>query len=255
MNILFNKKLSQNYHSQSQKIRILTEDWVDKEIFCPNCGTNVSHYKNNRPVADFYCSKCNEDYELKSKNDSFGLKIVDGAYKTMIERLNSNNNPNLFLLNYDLRNYEVFDFIVIPKHFFISEIIERRKPLSETAQRAGWVGCNILLQNIPQTGKIFYIKNRIIEPKSVVLEKWHKTLFLREEKEAKEKGWIFDIMNCIEKIGSKEFTLDKVYGFESLLSKKHPDNKHIKDKIRQQLQFLRDEGYLKFLNRGTYKLI
>ena len=34
----------------------------------------------------------------------------------------------------------------------------------------------------------------------------------------------------------------------------HPENKHIKDKIRQQLQFLRDRGYLKFINKGKYKL-
>jgi type II restriction enzyme len=32
----------------------------------------------------------------------------------------------------------VNNFFVIPKYFFIPEIIEKRKPLSETAKRAGW---------------------------------------------------------------------------------------------------------------------
>jgi len=63
-----------------------------------------------------------------------------------------------------------------------------------------------------------------------------------------------DIMNCIEKLGSKEFTLDEIYTLENLLSKKHPDNKHIKDKIRQQLQILRDKGYLEFIERGRYRV-
>jgi len=36
---------------------------------------------------------------------------------------------------------------------------------------------------------------------------------------------------------------------------KHPDNHHIKAKIRQQLQFLRDKGYLQFFGSGKYKVI
>lgn len=254
MKTTFDITLAEKYHSMPQKIKAMSESWVDNEIYCPNCGTSVNHYENNRLVADFFCSKCKEEYELKSKKDSIGNKIVDGAYRTMIERLQSSNNPNFFLLNYDLRDFSVLDFLVIPKHFFIPDIIEKRKPLSQTARRAGWIGCNILLQSIPQTGKIFFIKNRQIEPRELVVANWQKTLFLREEKEISAKGWLLDIMNCIEKFGNKEFSLDEVYAFESILNKKHPDNKHIKDKIRQQLQVLRDKGYLEFIDRGRYKL-
>ena len=64
----------------------------------------------------------------------------------MIERLLSDNSPNLFLLNYDKNRFEVKDFLVVHKHFFVPEMIEKRKPLSSTAQRAGWVGCNILIK-------------------------------------------------------------------------------------------------------------
>lgn len=256
MNLSFDTKLADKYTSLSQKIRVLTEDWVNRQVYCPNCGyVDINKYKNSKPVADFFCSNCQEDYELKSKKDSVGIKIVDGAYRTMIERLQSANNPNFFLLNYDLRDYKVQNFVVIPKHFFVPEIIEKRKPLSENARRAGWVGCNILLQNIPQSGKIVYIKNGNSENKEDVLKNWQKTLFLRESNNANLRGWILDVMSCIDKLNKKDFTLDDVYGFKNILSKKHPDNRHIKDKIRQQLQFLRNKGYLKFLNRGIYKLI
>jgi len=61
-------------------------------------------------------------------------------------------------------------------------------------------------------------------------------------------------MNCVEKLENKEFSLEEIYTFENFLSKKHPENKHIKDKIRQQLQILRDKGYLEFINRGFYKI-
>jgi len=255
MKLSFDTQLADNYTSQSQKVRVLTEAWVDNAIFCPNCGhMDIDKYPNNQPVADFYCSNCKEDYELKSKRDGVGVKIVDGAYRTMIERLQGSNNPNFFLLNYDLQSFEVLNFLVIPKHFFVPEIIEKRKPLSPTARRAGWVGCNILLNHIPQTGKIFFVRDGQIETKEKVLSEWKKTLFLRDEKEISAKGWLLDTMLCVEKIGRKEFSLDEMYMFENELSKKHPDNRHVKDKIRQQLQVLRDKGYLEFTSRGNYRL-
>lgn len=255
MDLSFNIKLANKYTSSPQKIRVLTEDWVDRQVFCPNCGNqNVDKYGNNKPVADFFCLNCREDYELKSKRNAIGVKIIDSAYRTMIERLTSRNNPNFFLLNYDSSNLSVRNFFVIPKHFFVPEIIERRKPLSLTARRAGWIGCNILLNIIPHTGKIFLVRNGQVKPKEKVLAEWKKTLFLREEKEMSEKGWLLDIMRCLEKLNKDEFKLDDVYAFEKELSGLHPDNKHIKDKIRQQLQILRDKNYLEFFGGGIYKI-
>lgn len=255
MKLNFDRNLATNYKSASQKTRVLSEYWVDNSVYCPNCGhLDIDKYPNNKPVADFLCSNCNEDYELKSKKDFVGSKIVDGAYVTMLERLKASNNPNFFFLSYDLLNLTVINFFVIPKHFFVPDIIEKRKPLTSTAHRAGWVGCNILLKSIPQSGKIFYVRKGVITPKEKVLAEWRMSLFLREEKSISAKGWMLDIMRCIENLGKREFTLDDVYAFEQELSVLHPDNKHIKDKIRQQLQLLRDKGYLDFISRGFYRL-
>lgn len=255
MRLNFDKQCATQYKSLSQKARVLTEHWVDESTFCPNCGhMNIDKYPNNRPVADFFCSNCREDYELKSKQNSMGIKILDGAYSAKMERLRSSSNPNLFILSYNLSSLSVIDFLVIPKHFFVPEIIEKRKPLTASARRAGWIGSNILLQKIPQIGKIFLIKQQRVEPKEKVLTEWKKTLFLREEKEISARGWLLDVMRCIEKVGKREFTLDDVYAFETDLSALHTENKHIKDKIRQQLQILRDKGYLDFVSRGCYRL-
>jgi len=255
MELAFDAHLADGYTSRSQKARVLTEAWVDKRIFCPNCGqVSIDKYPNNQPVADFHCTHCHEEYELKSKEKSIGSKIIDGAYRTMVERLTSSNNPNFFLLSYNFVTLSVTNFLVIPKHFFVPEVIEERKPLASTARRAGWVGCNIILQSIPQTGKIFLIKDKQTEPKEKVLAEWKRTLFLREEKEVSARGWLLDVMRCVEKLGKREFTLEDVYVFESELNTLHPDNKHIKDKVRQQLQVLRDKGYLDFVSRGYYRL-
>ena len=157
-------------------------------------------------------------------------------------------------MGYMVEMCSVNDFFVIPKHFFVSEIIEERKPLSESARRAGWVGSNILFSKIPKAGQIFYIENGKELDKKDVLEKWQKTVFLKQVKKADAKGWILDIMNCIDSLNKKDFTLQDVYTFEKDLSIIHPENKNIKPKIRQQLQFLRDKGYLEFIESGKYRL-
>jgi type II restriction enzyme len=104
------------------------------------------------------------------------------------------------------------------------------------------------------TGKIFYIKDKKITTKGNVLQSWQRTLFLKDEKDTSSKAWLLDIMNCIDALGTKEFSLPELYSFEKDLAERHPNNKHIKDKIRQQLQFLRDKDYLDFVSRGTYSL-
>ena len=149
-----------NYSSNAQKIRVITEDWVNNNMFCPYCGNKyVSHFENNRPVADFFCPSCKEEYELKSKGASISNKINDGAYNTMIERITSINNPNFFFMHYNKISLQIENFVMVPKYFFSPDIIEKRKPLAETARRAGWTGCNILLNRIPNEGRIYIVQN------------------------------------------------------------------------------------------------
>jgi len=242
------------YESPSQSARFWTEAWVRAQAYCPNCGReDISQYANNKPVADFYCASCREDYELKSQKAKFGAKMVDGAFRTMCERVAATNNPNLMLMNYDLNARIVKNLCVIPKQFLVREIIEERKPLAATARRAGWIGCNILLREIPEAGKIFYVRNGEVLSKDAVLEKWQQTLFLRDEA-ASARGSLIEVMKCVEGIGKLEFQLDDVYAFEDRLSSIYPNNRHVKQKIRQQLQVLRDHGYIDFVSRGCYRL-
>jgi type II restriction enzyme len=53
---------------------------------------------------------------------------------------------------------------------------------------------------------------------------------------------------------SDSFTTAEVYAFTRELEKLHPDNRHIRDKIRQQLQVLRDMGFLVHIERGVWRL-
>ena len=171
----------------------------------------------------------------------------------MCERLAASNNPNLLLLNYDLAHLSVTNVFIVPKHFFVREIIEKRKPLAATARRAGWTGCNILLKEIPLSGKIFFVRDSVTVPRDEVLAQWQRTLFLRDEG-ADARGWLIEVMKCIESIGRPEFEIDDVYAFDQHLSRLYPGNQNVRPKIRQQLQYLRDRGYLDFVGRARYRL-
>lgn len=242
------------YSSGSQNARAWTERWVKDWIFCPNCGSpKINQFPANQPVADFVCPACAEEFELKSQKTAFGAKVVDGAFRTMCERLAASNNPNLLLLNYDLARLSVKTAFIVPKHFFVREIIEERKPLAKTARRAGWIGCNILLRQIPTVGKIFFVRDGQPQPKEIVLAEWKRTLFLRRQS-IEGRGWLVEVMKCVESIGKNEFELDDVYRFETQLSQLYPNNQNVKPKIRQKLQELRDHGFLDFVSRGRYRL-
>lgn len=128
MNLNFDSSIISNYHSNSQKARILTENWVSSNMFCPRCGNSyVKHFENNRPVADFYCLNCHNEYELKSKSGTFGRKINDGAYETMIDRITGNKNPDFFFMSYSKKRIESKRFYFYTKTFLCSRNYRKTK--------------------------------------------------------------------------------------------------------------------------------
>ena len=231
MNLHFDETLAVNYKSSSQKIRVMSEFWLVENLFCPCCGNlNIEKIKNNSPVADIFCRNCGEIFELKSKKNSIGSKIVDGAYHTIIERINSNSNPQLFVMNYS-EKLSVTDLIFVPKFFFTLDIIEKRKPLSENARRAGWTGCNILYEKIPEQGKIDIIRDGKEIEIEKILSSYSQTKKLQTEN-INLRGWLLDVLNCVNKIKSETFTLfaEKKLSLQELISKdKHKPSKNFKN--------------------------
>jgi type II restriction enzyme len=253
MGMQFNTDRAQGYKSKSQIARVLTENWISEKMFCVRCGhTHVESMRNNQPVADFICSRCESIYELKSKSTSFGRTITDGDYSQMIRKVLTKTNPDFLLLHYDSVNLTVRNLSVIPGYFFVPSMVERRNPLPDTARRAGWVGCNLLIDKIPTYGKIPVINQGEWVQKSQVLTQFERLRFL-EEKSIHTRTWLVDVMNCLSKINSDSFTLSDVYQFEDHLKQLHTGNNNIRAKIRQQLQVLRDKGIITFESRGEYR--
>jgi len=241
------------YDSGSQKARVLTEAWVNECMFCPNCGNpRLRQFEANRPLADFVCDQCGNQFELKSQKRAFGSKLANGAYETKLARLRADDAPNLMLMQYDAERNEVINFTAVPKRFFIASLVEKRKPLSPKARRAGWVGSNILLSRIPEAGRISIVSDGATTPMDIVLKNWRKTAFL-ENQAFSARGWLIEVMILVDRLGPGEFTLQDIYRSEELLQELYPSNNNVRPKIRQQLQVLRDNGYLEFLGSGRYR--
>lgn len=254
MQLNFNQDLALSYASKSQQARILSEDWAGNNIFCPLCGRlHLKHLAANRPVADFMCDKCGAEFELKSvQRLRFPAIIADGAYDTMIQRITSLNNPHFFFMTYEQTS--VSNLCFVPNHFFTPDIIIKRKPLAPTARRAGWVGCNINFSSIPQSGKIPIIRNSQVVDKASVLAEVKRANQLNTPNLV-GRGWLMDVLLCLQNIKTETFTLADVYKFTGRLQEKHPNNQHIQAKIRQQLQLLRDKGFITFIKPGVYRFL
>lgn len=170
----------------------------------------------------------------------------------MIERITSDLNPNFFFLNYDKRDLSVKNLILVPKHFFTTDmIIPRQKGIPN---RPNYIMCSIDIQRVPTSGKIHIIQQGKIIDQAIILQQWQQYLFLRNINNDNKK-WQLSILHCLDQIQNEYFSLKEMYAFETTLALQYPNNHFIKDKIRQQLQFLRDKGMIEFLGRGHYRKV
>ena len=161
--------------------------------------------------------------------------------------------PNLYVLHYDLTRWAVQTVILIPHFAFALSAVERRKPLAATARRAGWVGCNIMLDKIPVHARIPVIEEGSIRAKKAVREDYERLRPL-ERLNVQKRGWTLDVLQVVQSLNKKEFLLSEVYAQADSLARLHPGNRHVQPKIRQQLQVLRDLGLVTFLGGGGYRL-
>jgi len=192
-------------------------------------------------------------------------------------------------MRHALASWEVRDLLLIPSFMFSESAIIKRKPLAATARRVGWVGCNIALNRVPAEARIFLVRTTVASPRrrtgvapvsdfristrvfqdgdrcdacptqTVItspeeVRAKYKRVKPLENISVTQRGWTLDVLNAIRRLGKTEFTTADTYAFTRELERLHPDNRHVRDKIRQQLQVLRDLGLLLHVERGIWRL-
>lgn len=235
--------------------RVATEAWAAKHLFCVGCQSPIlTAAPSGTKARDYSCPLCNDQFQLKSLSRPFGNRILDSAYGTMMAAIASDSAPHFLLLHYARETWSVVDLLFIPKFAIPESAIEKRKPPRPTARRAGYVGCNIVLTHVPKDARIPIVTNgRSMSPASV-RQSFGRIRPLADLK-AEERGWTLDVLTAVRELNREEFSLDDIYSKERDLAELHPANRHVRDKIRQQLQVLRDKGLVEFYGRGKYRLV
>lgn len=251
MQTICDLSIAEGYKSPSQVARVVTEGWAAANLYCAACpADSLKATRANSNACDFSCPRCAERYELKSVSRWNDNRIVDSGYNAMVAAIRGDKTPNLLVLHRDA-SWQIERLLLIPRFFFSESVIEKRKPLAATARRAGWVGCNIVIGQIAAHGKIPMVHQRSCIAPATVRRKYKQLsglAHLRPEK----RGWTLDVLERIERL-PKRFQLAEAYAFEGELEGLHPGNRHVREKIRQQLQVLRDLGLLKFVSSGWYE--
>jgi len=246
-------ELGGSYKAAPQIARVVTEDWCARELYCAACSSDrLSPSKANTPAVDLTCPECSHRFQLKSLRSWGQKKIVDAAYESMIRAIRSDSVPDLLVLHYS-SDWFVRNLMLVPSVFFSETVIEKRQPLSATTRRAGWIGCNILLERIPQDGRIAVVSNGAAIAVQTVRSEYSRIRGLASVPPAL-RGWTLDVLGAIRKLGKSRFSLQELCAFEGYLQSLHPLNKNVRPKIRQQLQVLRDLGLIRFLSSGNYEL-
>jgi type II restriction enzyme len=247
--------LAAGYKNKSQVARVVTEAWARDNMYCPACPSDsLDRLKANTKVLDFQCPRCEEKFQLKAKDGSIGSVVANSAYEPKIQAIMTHANPSYAFLQYDPKPMQVASLFVVPRFFFSPDIIQKRAPLSASARRHGWVGSNILLGNLPLDARIYVVRDGYITSERDVRNAWSRFVFMDKVKVA-SRGWLNDVLLCVRELGRHEFALADVYGFTNRLAELHPDNKHVRDKIRQQLQILDKYGIIRRIVPGRYKVL
>lgn len=252
-NLIGDLRLGVRYKSRCQSARVISEDWCARYLYCPCCDSDcLEQQPTNTKAVDFSCPTCESLFQLKSCQ-RMGARIVDAGYDSMMGAIASDSVPNLLIFEHSAC-WIVSNLVLIPSFFVTASVIERRPPLKVGARRAGWVGCNILLRSIPLEGKLWIVRDKSWQDPWLVRTSYRRVRPISGLSH-EARGWSVDILRIVRRINRREFDLATVYGFESELQALHPENQHIRQKIRQQLQVLRNMGLLRFLGRGRYSMV
>jgi hypothetical protein len=122
--------------------------------------------------------------------------------------------------------------------------IIKRKPLSSTARRAGWVGCNFALNRVPVEARISVVTESEVSPEKVVREQFRRVKPLKEitvgrrccaapilgqSGSSAPPSWTLDVLNAIRRLGKTEFATANAYAFTRELEQLHPNNWQVRD--------------------------
>ena len=155
MNLALDTAVAEGYSSKAQRSQVVTESWAEANLYCLNCETDILQaHRPGKRVEDFLCPSCDRRIQLKASRGGHGRRVANSAYDAKMDVIEANRAPDYAFMGFDPDMWQVTDLFYVPGHFMTPQVVEKRKPLSSDARRSGWVGSYILLDRIPDAGRI-----------------------------------------------------------------------------------------------------
>jgi type II restriction enzyme len=171
----------------------------------------------------------------------------------MMDAVRRDQIPSFYFMQYEVTSWSVKNLLLIPHFAFPPSAIIKRKPLAPAARRAGWVGCNIALNRIPAEARISVVEEGTVAAEEAVRRQFQNVKPLKKIPIA-QRGWTLDMLNAVRSLRTPTFSTRDAYSLVPVLQALHPGNRHVREKLRQQLQVLRDAGFLIQTGRGGWRL-
>ena len=242
------------YKSPAQIARVVSETWLSRNGYCLVCESEtLDRCIANTRSTDFTCPQCSQNYELKTFRKRPTYSLVDGAYASLIGRIMDGSVPTLLLLHRNA-SWAIESLTAVHSVFLTPSVVEKRRPLTSTAVRAGWIGCNIRLDRIGPDGEIKLVEKGRARSKEDVRRQFRRFMPLSTIAPS-ERGWTTLTLSIVRGLRKRSFSLYDLYEKERIFEISYPRNKNVRPKIRQQLQVLRDLGVIRFEGHGKYLLI
>jgi type II restriction enzyme len=140
--------------SSAQVARLALETWASFNLYCLDCESDaLDRLPNNTPVADFKCYVCDRSYQLKAQDGRFGVRIPGVAINPRFDYIRRGEMPEHILVEFDKQLNTVVFVDAIPGRLIPEDRVVPQKPLSQTARRAGWQGCSIVISALGADGR------------------------------------------------------------------------------------------------------
>jgi type II restriction enzyme len=242
--------------SAQQLARESTERWVYDNLYCVNCGRrDLERLRAGTPFRDFECGHCDEPFELKSTGGQLRASIPAGGYDRSLEAFRQGRVPSFLLLSYSSADRRVTDLLAVNRALISQMALRRReRPLGRPG-RENYYLSSLDLSRVPECARVPIVRHGFERPIRFVRQSWDRFAFVRKPAEPEDRDWIRDILSCIARLPGREFTLGELYGFEPELAALYPNNRHIRDKVRQKLQVLCRKGVLRRIVSGVYESV
>lgn len=249
----WDKKLYQLV-SQSQKNIKISSPYISKQI-CKNIFQSKNAQTKIQLITDFKINNLiNNSLDIQALEEFIANNSLIKSYPSLHAKIYIFDDEKFVISSSNLtfgglvKNFEygIFsndkDFSQNVVHDF-NQIFDNEKAFEVNSD------------NVSQAKQIIENAQKNLEIDLKIIEKEKNYLDYISTHSIKNslKGWKKEIFIILNHDQNQFFDLEEVYFYENYLKQIYPENKFIKDKIRQTLQYLRNIGLIEFVADGKYK--